>query len=112
MTYITSADPKVSHTPGVSGTAAIDLDDGNIHDILMPAGNITISVTGELSNSIFTVRILQDGTGSRTVTWFSTIKWAGGSAPTLTTTGGKADTFIFRATGSGTFDGFIVGQNI
>ncbi len=102
----------VSHTPGVAGTATLNLAVGTVHDITMPAGNITIAVSNEQNGHIFTVRILQDSVGSRTVTWFSTIKWAGGSAPTLTTTSSKADTFIFRCTGAGAFDGFIVGQNI
>lgn len=102
--------PK-SHIPA-PGTLNLNMSAGTQHDITMPPGNITLTVTGEVSGHMFVVRILQDGTGSRTVTWFSTIKWAGGSAPTLTTTAGKADTFIFRVTGSGTYDGFIVGQNI
>ena len=58
------------------------------------------------------LRLLQDGTGSRTVTWFSTIKWAGGSAPTLTTTASKADVFGFLCTATDAYDGFVVGQNI
>ena len=78
----------------------------------MPAGNITIALSNDTNNQIFYVTITQDGTGSRTVTWFSTIKWAGGTTPTLTTTGNKRDAFIFVRTGSGTYDGFIVGQNI
>jgi len=46
------------------------------------------------------------------VTWFSTIKWAGGSAPTLTTTGSKKDCFVFRCTSSGNYDGYIAGQDL
>jgi hypothetical protein len=46
------------------------------------------------------------------VTWFATIRWAAGTVPTLTTTASKADTFTFITTGSGTYDGFISGQNI
>ena len=103
-----SASP-ITHTPGSGATATLNLTSGKIHDITMPAGNITIAISNEVNGQIFTIRILQDGTGSRTVTWFSTIKWAGGAAPTLTTTANKADTFIFRVTGTDTYDGFIVG---
>jgi hypothetical protein len=78
----------------------------------MPAGNITIALSNSSANQIFIVSITQDSGGSRTVTWFSTIRWAGGSAPTLTTTGSKRDTFGFIRTGSGTYDGFVIGQNI
>lgn len=62
----------------------------------------------------FTLKLIQDGTGSRTVTWFSTINWAGGSAPTLTTTANKADWFGFICTDAAApkFDGFVIGQGL
>ncbi len=101
-----------SYSPAGGATVTFDLNVSRNNDIVMPAGNITIAVLNEVNGMIFTVRILQDGVGSRTVTWFSTIKWADGSAPVLTITADKADTFIFRVTGTDAYDGFIVGQNI
>lgn len=103
--------PK-AYTPAGAATATLNLTLGNVHDITMPAGNITIAISNEVNGQHFTVSILQDGVGSRTVTWFSTIKWAGGSAPTLTTTASKRDLFGFRVTGTDTYDGFVIGQNI
>jgi hypothetical protein len=78
----------------------------------MPAGNITIALSNITVGQIILIEITQDGGGSRTVTWFSTIKWAGGSAPTLTTTGSKKDVFGFVCTGSGTYDGYVIAFNI
>lgn len=104
--------PRQSYTPSASGTATLDLALGNDHDIAMPAGNITIALSHEKTGMKFLVSLTQDSSGSRTVTWFTTIKWAGGSAPTLTTTANKRDVFGFLVTGSGTYDGFVVGQNI
>ena len=101
-----------TYSPSAAGTATLDLSLSNQHYITMPAGNITIALSNDTNNQIFIVSILQDATGSRTVTWFSTIRWAGGSTPTLTTTASKRDTFGFIRTGSGTYDGFIIGQNI
>ena len=101
-----------TYTPSIAGTATLDLSLSNQHRITMPAGNITIALSNDTNSQVFLVSITQDGTGSRTVTWFSTIKWAGGSTPTLTTTASKRDTFGFIRTGSGTYDGFIIGQNI
>lgn len=101
-----------TYTPTAAGTATLDLSKGNIHHITMPAGNITIALSNGTAGQCFIIRILQDATGSRTVTWFTTIKWAGGSAPTLTTTASKADTMGFEITGTNTYDGFVVGQNI
>lgn len=97
-----------TYTPSASGTATLDLSLSNQHDITMPAGNITIALSNVTNNQIFLVSITQDGTGSRTVTWFSTIRWAGGSTPTLTTTANKRDMFGFKRTGANTYDGFII----
>lgn len=109
--------PIVTYTPAIAGTAIINLSQSNVNHITMPAGNVTLAISGARAGQCFIVRILQDSVGSRTVTWFSTIKWAGGSPPTLTTTANKADTFGFEITstnqtGTTTYDGFIVGQNI
>lgn len=75
-------------------------------------GNRTIALSNAKVGQCFIIKLVQDGAGSRTVTWFTTIKWAGGVAPTLTTTLNKADVFAFIVTGSGTYDGFVIGQNI
>ncbi len=109
-TFVQTAQTITTYTPSGGGTATIDLTKGNLNFITMPAGNITIALSGGVTGQCFVVRIAQDSGGSRTVTWFTTIKWAGGSAPTLTTTANKADEFGFITTGSGTYDGFIVGQ--
>lgn len=101
-----------SYTPDAAGTATLDLTTGGIHKITMPAGNITIAISNEAVGQCFMIEITQDATGSRTVTWFDTIRWSGGSAPTLTTTASKRDTFGFRVTAADQYDGFVVGQNI
>jgi len=54
------------------------------------------------------LRLQQDVTGGRVPTWFTTIKWAGGTTPTLTTTANKADVFGFLCTSAGNYDGFII----
>ena len=101
-----------SYTPDAAATATLDLSLGNVHSITMPAGNITIAISNETAGQFFAVEITQDATGSRTVTWFTTIRWADGSAPTLTTTASKRDAFAFRVTGTDTYDGFVIGQAI
>ncbi len=104
--------PSAAYTPGVAGTATLNLSLANEHRITMPAGNATIALANDEGAQKFIISITQDSGGSRTVTWFTTIKWAGGVAPTLTTTASKRDTFGFIRTGSGTYDGFIIGQNL
>lgn len=92
-------------------TVTFDMNVTNLHTVTL-GGNRTLALSNTSAGQVFLIRLVQDATGSRTVTWFSTIKWAGGSAPTLTTTANKADTFGFICTSSGNYDGYIVGQNI
>ncbi len=93
-------------------TITFDLDVSNKHRVTLDDDRI-LALSNPDGAQAFTIRLEQDGvTGSRLVTWFATIKWAGGAAPTLTTTAGKADTFMFIRTGTDTYDGFIVGQDL
>lgn len=63
----------------------------------------------------FNLEFTADGT-ARSVTWtFSSVavKWPGGTAPTLTSTSGKKDTFVFYTYDAGTtWLGFVAGQNL
>jgi len=46
------------------------------------------------------------------VTWPASVKWAGGTSPTITSTNEKIDTFTFMTHDGGvTWFGFISGQN-
>jgi len=101
-TLVTAAD---------GATVTFDLDSGNIQAVTLE-GNRTLAISNENAGQVFVLRLIQDGTGSRTVTWFSTIKWAGGSAPTLTTTASKEDVLGFITTSTDNYLGFIVGQNL
>jgi len=92
-------------------TVTFDVSVTGKHSVTL-GGNRTLAISNDKIGQVFLITLKQDGTGSRTVTWFSGISWAGGSAPTLTTTLNKADTFGFIVTGSGAYQGFIIGQNI
>jgi len=111
-TFGATVQTVTTYTPAAAGTATVDVSLGNINAITMPAGNITIAISNETVGQCFIIEITQDGTGSRTVTWFTTIKWVDGTAPTLTTTASKRDVLGFRVTGTDTYDGYIIGQNI
>ena len=89
-------------------TVTFDLSKGNIHEVTL-GGNRTLALSNVSVGQCFIIRLIQDGTGSRTATWFSTIRWFP-SAPTLTTTASKIDALGFICTGTNTYDGFIVGQ--
>jgi len=78
------------------------------------AGNRTLALDNVRAGVPFTIIIQQDGTGSRTVTWWSGIEWPYDVAPTLTTAANKHDAFVFipKPGSTTTFWGFVVGQSL
>jgi hypothetical protein len=53
--------------------------------------------------------MLKSGSGGYTVTW-ATVKWSGGTAPTLTATASRMDIFSFFSDGTNWY-GVVAGQN-
>lgn len=108
--------PETVAQSAASGTVTFNLATGNVQNFTFSGTTgsdaVTLALSNPTTNQVFLISITQNSGGSGTVTWFSTIRWAGGTAPTLTTTASKRDTFGFICTGSGTYDGFVVRQNI
>jgi len=88
-------------------TITFNMNDSNTHMATL-GGNRTIAVENAASGQKFMMRLKQDGTGSRTVTWFSDIAWENGAAPTLSSVAGHADWFGFVCTSGGYYDGAII----
>jgi len=103
-----------TYTPATGAQeVALDCAANNLHVVTGHASGtaITFTVANATNNQPFIVSILQGAVVSTITAWFDTVRWAGGSAPTLTATAAKRDTFGFIRTGSATYDGFIIGQN-
>ena len=76
------------------------------------AGNRTIAApsgTTPAAGQFVSLLIIQDGTGSRTITWNAVYEFASDTAPTLTTTANLGDVFTFRYNGSKWLE---VGRNL
>ena len=74
------------------------------------AGNRTVAAPSNGSTGQFcSILVIQDGTGSRTLTWNAVFEFASDTAPTLTTTASKGDLFVFRYNGSKWLE---VGRNL
>lgn len=95
-----------------TATSTFDFAFSNIHSLTLSAATTTLSFANPVSGQAVITRIGQDGTGGRRVVFPSTIYWAGGTTPTLTSTASKIDCFGLLCTASGYYDGYIVGQNI
>jgi len=101
--------PIESNTDGA--TITFNMDEANTHTVTL-GGNRILALSNVDVGQKFIIRLVQDGTGSRTVTWFSTIKWPGNLVPTLTETGGKTDVFGFICTATNQYDGYVIGYNL
>lgn len=92
-----------------ASTITFDMAASNIHNVTLGA-NRTLAVSNVSTGQAFVIILKQDGTGSRTVTWWSNIKWVSATAPTLTTTANRWDIFAFIYDGTNYY-GSIVGLN-
>ncbi len=80
---------------GDSGaTATIDWNEGNKQKIVL-TDDCSLTFAAPFGSNTVTLKVEQDVTGSRLVTWPANVKWAGGAAPTLTTAGNAIDIVVF-----------------
>ena len=69
------------------------------------AGNRTMAApSGLVSGAFYALNVIQDATGSRTMTWNTVFKWTGGTAPTLSTAANAKDFFVFRSDGTNLYE--------
>jgi hypothetical protein len=70
---------------GNSGTSqTLSLTSGTVQTVTL-TGNCTFTMPTIAAGKSFILIVVQDGTGGRTAT-FTSVKWPGGTAPTITTT--------------------------
>ena len=74
------------------------------------AGNRTMAApSNSVTGQFIALLVIQDSTGSRTLTWNAVYEFKDDTAPTLTTTASKGDNFTFRYNGSKWLE---VGRNL
>lgn len=77
-----------------------DLSQNQVASVTL-AGNRTLAFpTNLVDGGVYILIVRQDATGSRTLGFTGNYKFAGGSAPTLTTTASKADILTFVSDGT------------
>ena len=97
-------------TANTSTAYTIDLANGTVQ-ILTLTGNCTFTFpAATTAGRSFFLFLRQDATGGRTATWPATVRWPGGTAPTVTATASRTDKFVFTADGTNWL-GSNAGQN-
>ena len=98
---------ETAYTANSSTAITLSLANGTMQYITL-TGSPTITMPTAAAGKSFTL-ILYTGSGSYTVSW-STVAWAGGTTPTVTTTLSKKDIFNFYSDGT-LWYGSIFGQS-
>lgn len=97
---------------GSGANVTINLRDGDNFTHTL-SENVTYTFSNPASSgkvSIFSLKVIQDSS-AKTITWPSSVDWASATAPTLTTTSGGVDVFVFATYDGGTiYYGFTAGQ--
>lgn len=75
------------------------------------SGARTLTVSNDSIRQPFIISLVQDASGSRTVTWWSGIRWSNSTIPILTTTPAKEDIFTFIKYNVNDYRGFTGGLN-
>jgi len=89
----------------VSGSLSFDVSTAHLLYATLNGNVTSLAFTNPTTDGILEVHLIQDGTGSRTLSGAaSSIKWTGGAAPTLTTTAGRRDIFQFRVSGGNFYE--------
>jgi len=100
---------ETPYSANSSTAITIALTNGTVQIITL-TGNCTYTFPTATAGKSFMLLQLQDATGSRTVTWPSSVKWPSSTAPTITSTASKGDKFVFTADGTYWW-GSVAGQN-
>jgi hypothetical protein len=100
--------PEATLTDGA--TISWDVSTSPVAKVTL-GGNRTLSAPSNSAGAgqFISLLVIQDGTGSRTLTWNAVYEFASDIAPVLTTTGGKGDLFVFRYNGTKWLE---VGRNL
>jgi len=112
VTFDNGTSSEVTAITSSSNAATLNLRDGDNFTHTLTE-NVTYTFSNPASSgkaSAFTLKVVQDST-TRTITWPSSVDWAGGTTPTISTDSGAVDYFVFITTDGGTtYYGFVAGQ--
>lgn len=100
-------------TTNSTATTTLNLANGNVFNITL-VGNTTLAFSGATNGKACAVSVYltQDAGGTNVVTFPASVKWAGGTEPTLTLTGNATDILVFETLNGGTtWFGSLVGAN-
>lgn len=86
---------------------AWDVANSNTATLTIGGNRTLANPTNLVNGASYVLRVTQDGTGSRTLAYGSAFKWAGGTAPTLSTAAGAIDVLTFLSDGTSLYGSIL-----
>jgi hypothetical protein len=83
-----------------ASTISWDVGTSPVSKVTLGANRALGAATNAQTGQFVSLLVIQDGTGSRTLTFNAAYEFKDDTAPTLTTTAAKGDLFVFRYNGS------------
>jgi hypothetical protein len=96
--------PVSAQTLGSNGAVTLNAQTGNTFAVTLQANATSSSITNPKTGQHITIEWIQDGTGSRTYAWPTNCKFAGGAAPSASTTAAWRDSVTFRYDGTNWYE--------
>ena len=111
LTKITGAVLNVEDTLTDASTISWDVIASPVAKVTLGANRTIAAPSGSTpaAGQFIALTVIQDGTGSRTLTWNATYEFTGDEVSSLTTSANKGDLFIFKYNGSKWLE---VGRNL
>ena len=94
----TGYSPAITLTDGA--TLNWDTSLGQVAQVTLGGNRTFAAPTNLVNGGFYSLLIIQDGTGSRTISWNAVFDFAGGTAPTLSTAAGSKDLITWRSDGT------------
>jgi hypothetical protein len=89
-------------------SSTIDWNQSNVQDMVL-SNNPTLAFSSGHAGGRYTLILNQDSTGGRTVTWPSSVLWAGGTKPILSSSANATDTVSFIYDGNSYLGSYATG---
>ena len=94
----TGYSPAITLTDGA--TLNWDTSLGQVAQVTLGGNRTFAAPTNLVNGGFYSLLIIQDGTGSRTISWNAVFDFTGGTAPTLSTAAGSKDLIAWRSDGT------------
>lgn len=91
---VVTIQPVITKPGNITGAKTIDWSQQSYYRATL-TGNVTFTFSNPTDGQEVWLILIQDGTGSRTVTWPGSVIWPAATAPTLTTTANHIDMIRF-----------------